>query len=153
MSSLLLDRIDAVPLAADNFSDEYKAWVTVLVDSINSIVDIIDNIIINPVVLTTTSVTALTDTTYIIGNAGTTTVTLPLVSYPGDIIGITGQGAGGWLLATNILVPGQTIYVSNNTASTSVGSAEQYDSITVQCVVANTIWVATAGFTTGYIYT
>lgn len=37
-----LDRIDAVPLAADPFSDEYKAWVTVLVDSLNSVIEAVE---------------------------------------------------------------------------------------------------------------
>lgn len=36
--TVFLNRIDAVPLAADPFSDEYKAWVTVLVDSLNSVI-------------------------------------------------------------------------------------------------------------------
>lgn len=42
-----LDRIDAVPLAADNFSVEYRAWVAVLVDSLNSVINTVENALNN----------------------------------------------------------------------------------------------------------
>lgn len=149
MSSLLLDRIDSVPLAADNFSSEFQSWLTVLVDSLNSVINTLEGLAINPIVVSGTTQDALTGSTYIIGNVGITTITLPATANPGDIIGITGNGAGGWILATN---GAQTINVAASSASTSVGSAERYDSITVQCVVADTTWVAIAGETTGYIF-
>ncbi len=33
---IFIERIDSVPLAADDFSYEYRAWVSVLVDSLNT---------------------------------------------------------------------------------------------------------------------
>lgn len=145
-----LDRIDAVPLAADAFSNEYKAWVTVLVDSLNSAIQTIEDSLLVPLVVTTTAQQAQAGTNYIIGNALLTTVTLPVKGTPGDTVQVTGTGAGGWVLATNA---GQTIYVAASSGGTSVASAEQYDTLTVQCTVTDTTWVGIAGFSTGYSFT
>lgn len=41
--AVFLDRIDAVPLAADDFSFEFRAWLAVLVDSLNSALSQIQN--------------------------------------------------------------------------------------------------------------
>lgn len=58
--AVFLDRIDAVPLAADPFSDEYKAWVTVLVDSLNSVFNIVEQSINTLVVPSLTSAQIIT---------------------------------------------------------------------------------------------
>lgn len=55
---IFLDRIDAVPLAADNFSFEFRAWLAVLVDSLNSIVQTLEDNLIAPS-YTTAQITVL----------------------------------------------------------------------------------------------
>lgn len=47
------------------------------------------------------------------------TVTLPTASNPGDIVRVSGVGAGGWKLAQNA---GQSVNAGNLGASVSVGS-------------------------------
>lgn len=41
--SIFLDRIDAAPLLDDDFSFAYKAWVANLVDSLNEVINDIQN--------------------------------------------------------------------------------------------------------------
>ena len=41
--AIVLDRIDSVPLSSDELSTELKAWLTVLVDSLNTIVQVTEN--------------------------------------------------------------------------------------------------------------
>ena len=98
---------------------------------------------------TTGSVTANINTGYIITDASTVTITLPVTAPLGSVISIRGQGAGGW-----ILVPGagQTIKIITGSAATSVASAERYDSIDLTSVVANTTWEASSMATTGFVY-
>lgn len=94
-----------------------------------------------------TSQTAAVNTIYYITSASQSTVTLPGTAAAGSIVGIVGDGAGGWILAPG---SGQTIKVLTASASTSVTSAEQYDCIQVMCVVANTTWVMMNCVTTGF---
>jgi hypothetical protein len=73
-------------------------------------------------------------------NAAQNTVTLPATAAVGDIVAVVSQGAGGWKLTANT---GQTIKGLNDT-TTSAGNivhANQYDTIEVICVVADTTWV------------
>lgn len=86
---------------------------------------------------------------YVISNAGTTTVTLPATAALGSLVSIAGQGAGGFILAANT---GQTIKMAASTTSSggSLTSAEQYDTVEVVCVVANTTWVVRSAITTGF---
>jgi hypothetical protein len=76
---------------------------------------------------------------YIIQNAATTTVTLPLTAAIGSIVAIAGLGAGGWVLTANT---GQTIKFSPSTTSSagSLASTSQYDTVEVVCITADTTW-------------
>jgi len=53
-----LDKIDSVPLEADNFSVEFRSWVTLLVDSFNINVQTLEDNLIAPQ-YTTAEITAL----------------------------------------------------------------------------------------------
>lgn len=81
---------------------------------------------------------------YIASNLGLVTMTLPSVSSVGDLVWIIGKGSGGWQIAQN---PGQTIYFGNNSTTTGVGghldSSNQYDTIQLLCITANTEWACT----------
>jgi hypothetical protein len=96
-----------------------------------------------------TTQAAVIDHGYIVGNASQTTITLPATAVVGSVVAVAGQGAAGWILAANA---GQTIKIQGGTTSTagSLTSAEQYDSIQVVCVVADTTWVVTSAITTGF---
>lgn len=78
---------------------------------------------------------------YVISNAGQTTVTLPATAALGSVIAIQGNGAAGWILTANT---GQTIKLGSSTTSSAgtLTSTNQYDSVEVVCVVANTTWAA-----------
>lgn len=86
------------------------------------------------------------DTFYIANNAGLVTLTLPVTAALGSIIEIAGKGAGGWLIAQNV---GQQIrFGSANTTSGvggSLASTNQWDSIRLRCITANTLWSVIGG--------
>lgn len=96
-----------------------------------------------------TTQAAAVNSGYVIQNASQTTVTLPATAAIGSLALVAGLGAGGWVLAANT---GQTIKMAANTTSSggSLTSAEQYDCVTVVCVVANTTWAVTSAITTGF---
>lgn len=80
---------------------------------------------------------------YIADNAGLVTLTLPAAATIGDVIKITGKGAGGWKIAQNA---SQFINFGNAAASTtgvggSIASTNQWDCCEVQCVTTNNGWV------------
>lgn len=91
-----------------------------------------------------TTQAASVNTIYLIANAGQTTVTLPATAAIGNIVGIDGLGAAGWILAANT---GQTIHVgqTNTSVAGTVTSAGNYNSATFRCIVANTTWSMVAG--------
>lgn len=93
-------------------------------------------------VVTGTTQTAAVNNSYVSNNAGTVTITLPATAAVGSVINIGGLGAGGWVLAQNA---SQLIRFGNATTTTGTGgslaSTNQYDNVTIQCVVANTTWV------------
>jgi len=41
--ALNLDRFDSVPLTADDFSFEFRVWLTILVDSLNQVIGTIES--------------------------------------------------------------------------------------------------------------
>ena len=99
-----------------------------------------------------TTQTAVSDNGYIVANAAQTTITLPAICAIGDVVAIRGLGAGGWILAGNT---GQTIKAGSQTTSSggTLTSGEQYDSVDVTCIVANTTWsVSAMGPTSGFTY-
>jgi hypothetical protein len=88
------------------------------------------------------SVTMATNTGYTSDDGATlVTFTLPTTSAIGDSVEISGKGAGGWTIAQ---ASGQQIHLGNATttsgASGTLSSTNQYDSIKLRCLTANTIW-------------
>lgn len=145
---LFLDRINAAPLANESFSFEFNTWVSILVDTMNEILQQIEDSSVSRETSSATAVNAENNTQYVVGNAALTTYDCPATCEVGDIIEIVGQGAGGWVLRPAV---GQTIKVVASSAGTSIASTNRYDCISIVCVVANTTWVTrnsqTAGFT------
>lgn len=87
-----------------------------------------------------TTQAATANSGYVISNASQTTVTLPATAAVGSVVAIAGKGAAGWIMAANT---GQTIHIGNQATSVtgSLTSSNQWDSIEVVCVTANTTWV------------
>lgn len=83
---------------------------------------------------------------YISSNGSVVTLTLPVTSAVGDAVAITGKGAGGWLVAQNT---GQTIHIGTSVTTSgaggSIASTNQYDSIELVCITANTVWSTIGG--------
>lgn len=84
---------------------------------------------------------------YIANNAVSVVVlTLPAVAAQGSIIRVAGKGAGLWQIAQNA---GQSISIVNVTTTIGVGGSltavEQFDTVELLCVTANTEWVALSG--------
>lgn len=81
------------------------------------------------------------DSAYVANNAGLVTLTLPATAAFGTAIVVLGKGAGGWSIAQNA---GQTIHVGSMASTVGVGgsvsSTNQWDSISLICVTANTTW-------------
>lgn len=97
----------------------------------------------NVVDQTTGSVTMAINTVYITdAGASLVTYTLPTTAALGSFFEIVGSSSGGWTIAQGT---GQTIHFGNVATTTGAGgslsSANQYDSIKIRCVVANTTYV------------
>lgn len=95
-----------------------------------------------------TSQAAAINNGYITSNSAQTTVTLPATAPVGSVVSVQGKGAAGWVLAANT---GQTIQVGQvaTTTAGSVTSAANYDSISVVCITANTLWAVTNVLSSG----
>lgn len=78
---------------------------------------------------------------YITNNAAQVDCTLPATASIGDTVIIQGKGAGGWKISQNA---GQTIHFGGSDTTTGAGgsleSTQQYDSIELLCITANTDW-------------
>lgn len=83
---------------------------------------------------------------YIANNVAAVTLTLPAVAAVGDIVKVTGENTGGWIIAQNA---GQTIFFGNSTGGTSstttgvtgtVASGAPRNYIELLCVAANNDW-------------
>lgn len=99
-----------------------------------------------------TTQAAAVNSGYISSNSSLTTVTLPVTAALGSVIAVQGYGVGGWIIDA----PGAQVVHIGNTASSAGGtiaSANQYDSITLVCVVANTAWSLYGPVTSGYTIT
>jgi collagen type VII alpha len=98
--------------------------------------------------VTGTSQSMVANNGYIANNAGLVTLTLPTTIAIGDLIPVSGFGAGGWTIAQN---SGQQIFwdaggvdgTNETTAGVtgSLSSTDRYNCIEVQCVVANTTFI------------
>lgn len=95
--------------------------------------------------VTGTSVSMAVNRRYVLNNAGLVTATLPATAAVGDMVQVTGKGAGGWRVAQNA---GDIIHFNNNDTTTGVGgrldSTNRYDTVTLVCTVANDEWTVEA---------
>lgn len=89
-----------------------------------------------------TTQAAAVNSGYVTNNAGQVTVTLPSTAAVGDIVEVTGLGAGGWKLAQNAsqLIHGANGVVTTTGTGGSLTSTNQYDFVRVRCIVTNTTW-------------
>lgn len=96
--------------------------------------------------VTGTSQAMAVNTGYVANNAGLVTLSLPTSSSFGDVINIAGKGAGGFAISQ---AAGQTIHIGSSATTVGVGgslaSTDQFDSIQLLCIVANTTWTALGG--------
>ncbi len=95
-----------------------------------------------------TTQAAAVNTRYIVTNAGQTTITLPTTFAIGDVIIIKGLGAAGWILAAGTAT---TVRLGSSVTSSagSLTSANQYDTVAVSGLVANTTWSVDYVLSTG----
>ena len=100
----------------------------------------------NWTVVTGTTQAMAINSGYVSNNAGLVTLTLPAVAAVGSVIQMQGLGAGGWQIAQNAL---QLIHIGSAVTTTGItgylASTNQYDSLTLLCVVANTTWTVLGG--------
>ncbi len=90
--------------------------------------------------VTGTTQQAVSNSGYLADNAALVTITLPATPAIGDIIKVTGIGAGGWKIVTNA---GQFVISKNNggtPAQTATISGLQYDAIELQ-YIGNSLFV------------
>ena len=91
---------------------------------------------------TSSSVTMAVNTSYVADNAGLVTFTLPVTAAFGSTFQVVGKGGGGWKLAQN---SSQQINFGNAATMSGTGgylaSTNQFDSVTLVCVTANTQFV------------
>lgn len=96
--------------------------------------------------VTGTSQAMVADGGYVADNAGLVTLTLPTTAAFGTSINVVGKGSGGWTIAQNA---SQSIQIGSSVStvgvSGSVSSTNQWDSVCLICVTANTKWVAFGG--------
>jgi len=78
---------------------------------------------------------------YIANNASQVDCTLPATASIGDTVIIQGKGSGGWKISQNA---GQTIHFGASDTTTGTGgsleSTNQYDSVELLCITADTDW-------------
>lgn len=78
---------------------------------------------------------------YVSNGAALIDFALPATSSVGQIITICGFGAGGWTISQGV---GQSIIVGNTTSSIGIGgsvsSLNQFDSITLNCIIQDFAW-------------
>ena len=93
--------------------------------------------------VTGTSQAMTADAGFVSDNAGLVTLTLPVTIAFGQIVRVTGKGAGGWLIAQNA---GQSINFGSTVTTTGAGgslaSTNAFDGIELLCITANTQFVA-----------
>ncbi len=91
--------------------------------------------------ITGTSASLAKNNGYINTNIALTTYTLPALANVGDTYIIKGYGSGGWQIAQN---SSQQIILGNRLSTIGItgyiASTNQYDDITLTCIVANTIF-------------
>jgi len=90
---------------------------------------------------TGTSANMAVNNGYIANNGGLVTLTLPTTAAVGDVVRVSGKGAGGWKIAQNA---GETIYfgllASTTGAAGFISSTAQRDAVELVCITANNDW-------------
>lgn len=103
------------------------------------------SILANTVVVSGTTQTIASGTTYIPTNGSLTTLTLPTSAAVGDTFRIIGKGSGLYVLAQN---SGQTVYIAAAATTTGTGGSltaiDRYASLSVTCITANNDFVVTS---------
>ena len=83
---------------------------------------------------------------YITNNPALVTLTLPATAALGTTLSIAGKGAGGWKIAQNA---GQEIFFGSSATTIGVAgylqSTQQFDSIELLCITADTQWTVITG--------
>jgi len=151
--TLFLDRVDSVPLQTENFGFEFEQWLAVMVDSLNEVLEKIENVSFIGINVPATPVDPYEiapNNSYLITDSGLTTLILPAAAPIGNVVNIIGFGSGGWSLEP---AAGQTIKVSASSVGTSIASTNRYDCISIICVEENTTWVTTSSQTAGFTIT
>lgn len=96
--------------------------------------------------VTAASAQMTADSGWVSDRSSLVTLTLPVTAALGTAIAVAGNGSGGWSIAQNA---GQNIQIgsASSTAGTggSISSTNQFDSIYLVCIVANTTWSALGG--------
>lgn len=96
--------------------------------------------------VTLTSASMAVSNGYIANNVALVTLTLPALASFGDCIKVGGKGAGLFRIAQNA---GQTIHIGNVATTTGVAGSltavEQYNSLELICITANTDWIVLQG--------
>jgi len=91
--------------------------------------------------VTGTSQSMANNTIYLANNAALVTLTLPTTAAVGTMISVIGKGAGGFKIAQNA---SQLIHLGSAVTTTgvagSLASTNQFDSVTLYCTVADTVW-------------
>lgn len=96
--------------------------------------------------VTGTTQTMSANSGYITNNPALVTLSLPTTAALGTTLSIAGKGAGGWKIAQNA---GQEIFFGSS--ATTIGatgylaSTQQFDSIELLCITANTQWTVITG--------
>lgn len=90
--------------------------------------------------VTGTSQSAAVNSGYITNNASLVTVTLPGTFALGDIVSVTGLGAGGWKIAYASGDKITFLGVSSTVTTGNISSVEDDASVTLIGVVANDTW-------------
>lgn len=91
------------------------------------------------------------NTGYVANNAGLVTLTLPAVAVVGDVVRVSGKGAGLFSIAQNA---GQQVRFLSSSSTVGVGGSvaadTQFNAIELLCITDNTTWnvlSATGSFT------
>jgi hypothetical protein len=98
------------------------------------------------ITVTGTTQALAVNTGYVANSATLCTYTLPTTATVGDTIKIRGMGAGGWKIAQNALQVMQFRNAATTVGATGfISSLNQYDDITLECVVPSTTWKVDGG--------
>lgn len=96
--------------------------------------------------VTGTSQTAAVSNGYITNNAALVTITLPATAAVGDVIEVSGKGAGGWKIAQNTSGIIHFGFMDTTTGTSGyLSSTHRRDAVKLVCVVANNEWNVAPG--------